>query len=572
MIQTNLLNEHCEKYIPKYQYITHLLSHELTLLAAAIAIETNSQLCYTNDKITIRSKFGCIVDNISNNLFNFIFALIYETKLTTLNSINVTHKILNHLSIKYHEEVCNTTLIIIPNIYTSKWSYFIQHITNNYNVSFVLFESIKKLDPCDIFKNNYDAIIISSNIYPQFYNMFVNETISFKRIIFYKLELLKQVSFLKSSFKWFITPINILNYEYCKLPKEFTKLFKLLLLDKDVDKITQCIFLQNDDEFLKKTLLTSNYNVNVIRCKTPLSVVTLDGLVNEVVTNCLNSEDTKEALHILGEKNIISEENIIKITLSNLSNKINSIKSHIDLIKQINHQDSDTNNKRIYNLNQLLINQEHIAATIRHRIKSQLICFVCFQPMVIKTILKCCSNSYCFECMSQWIHANKDKSEINCPLCKTPININSHYISQTSQHIKLNIQKPFLCDLNSKIENFNAFININIDKKTIVLCEYTNVIKTILYILDTLNLNAEILKGNINVLNNIINRFKHKNTHLLVIKPSIIINYLHLLNGIDNIVFFHTISHPLKDHILNNMYVNNMKIFNVWYFKHSNEI
>ena len=572
MIHTNLLNEHCQKYIPKYEYIRHLLSHELTLLTASIAIETNSQLCYTNDKITIRSKFGCIVDNISNNLLNFIFALIYETKLTTLNSIIVTHKILNNLSIKYHEEVCNTTLIIIPNTYTSEWKSFIQHITNNYNVSFVLFESIKTLDPCDIIKNNYDAIIISSNIYSQFHNMFINKTISFKRIIFYKLELLRHVSFLKSSFKWFITPLNILNYKDCKLPKEFTKLFKLILLDKDVHRITQCIFLQNDDAFLKTNLLTYNYNENVIRCKTPLSVVTLDGLINDVVTNCLNSEDTKEALHILGEKNIISEENIIKITLSNLSNKINSIKSHIDLIKHINHQDVDTNNKRIYNLKQLLLNHEHIADTIRHRIKSQQICFVCFQPMEIKSILKCCSNSYCFECMSQWIHANKDKSEINCPLCKSPITINSHYISQTNQHIKLNIEKPFMCDLNSKIENFHAFMNVNIHKQTIVLCEYTNVIKTILYILDTINLTGEILKGNLNVLKNILNRFKHKNTNLLVIKPSIIINYLHLLDGIDNVVFFHTISHPLKDHVLNNMCVNNMKTFNVWYFKHSNEI
>ena len=572
MIQTNLLNDQCEKYILKHQYISHLLSHELTLLAASIALETNSQLSYTNDKITIRSKFGCIVDNISNNLFNLIFALIYETKLTTLNSIIITNKILNHLSIKYHEEVCNTTLIIIPNTYTSEWKSFIQNITDNYNVSFVLFESIKSLDPCDIIKNNYDAIIISSHIYSQFYNMFINNTISFKRIIFYKLELLKQVSFLKSSFKWFITSLNILNYQYCKLPNEFTKLFKLLLLDKDVHKITQCVFLQNDDDFLKKNLLTSNYNENIIKCKTPLSVVTLDGLISDVVTNCLNSEDTKEALHILGEKNIISEENIIKITLSNLSNKINSIKSHIDLIKQITHQDVDTTNKRIYNLNQLLIHQEHSAATIRHRIKSQHMCFVCFQPMEIKTILKCCSNSYCFECMSHWIHVNKDKSEINCPLCKSPINIHSHYISQPNQHIKLNIEKPFLCDLNSKIENFHAFMNLNLDKQTIILCEYTNVIKTILSILDTLNLTGEILKGNLNVLNNIINRFKQKHTNLLIIKPSIIIKYLHLLDGIDNIVFFHTISHPLKDHIMNNMCVNNMKTFNVWYFKHSNEI
>ena len=123
-------------------------------------------------------------------------------------------------------------------------------------------------------------------------------------------------------------------------------------------KLLKKIILETDPKYILNDVDKITINIHEIKCNTLASIYTLNGLVDNVVMNCLNSEDSKKALSMLGENNILTEQNIIKYMSSNIHSKIKTIETQIDIINKLKDNSFDKSH-RIKCLNDKLEEQQH---------------------------------------------------------------------------------------------------------------------------------------------------------------------------------------------------------------------
>ena len=558
-----------------------LLDYEKTMLNECMKLENYSNIQVSNE-IHFKSKLGFIVDDMNTTCSNLLFSLIHESEYNEDQYIdyNTSQLVTNMISIVYKIKCSHLTIVVSPNCYMERWKKLTSQ--NTHPKKCIVLESKSEFDTMNIDSlADTIAIIMNNTIYDLFVNMY-NDSYTFNRVIYYRMERLQNSILLHTKFSWFHSPyiiheFNSENKSYFK--GSFKKLLQTLkhtLSHPILDHIILKYDYNYSNAFINSVKVTSN----LIRCNTSVSILTLDGLIDNVVMNCLNSEDIKKALTMLGEKNILSEQNIIKYMLSNINKKIDTVMCQINFIEKMKQDDSDKIS-RLENLNDKLQIHLQNAEVLRERIKSQCMCFICFEKMEIKTTLKCCSNSYCFPCMSKWLHSNKDASSIKCPICKKDINIDSHLITIDNDDDEPITYENLseISDKNTKIENLQIFLKTRFcqandtsqSKRTIViLCSYTNTINKIVSIVKDFNLEPVMLNGNIKTIDKLVELNSKNDYNIFICKPTTN-NYLFKINYITDVIIFHSIDINVKNNILDDIRIHNYNSINVWNFKHTNE-
>ena len=559
------------KFNCKYNYFPNLLEYELRTLYSCIAIE--SKEITLNDNVSMNTTIGFLADTIESRNSNLLIALINESfdsnAAGKITNVQNEKKVMNTISLNITKECLNITIIVTPNCYLTKWWTLIDNL-ESYSKSenkMLIIDTKTKLQQINLSNlSNTQCLIIPSSIYDSFYDTH-QDMYTFKRVIYYKLERLPKLKFLKSNFKWFISCYINSNSVNKFFKGDVNLLIKTIFKDLDNDVLKK-IILETDPKYILNDVDKITINIHEIKCNTLASIYTLNGLVDNVVMNCLNSEDSKKALSMLGENNILTEQNIIKYMSSNIHSKIKTIETQIDIINKLKDNSFDKSH-RIKCLNDKLEEQQNKLQMLQERIRSQQICFICYEKMEIKTVLKCCSNAYCFECMSKWLHSNTENT-IKCPMCKTMIDINSHLITNENNIMECrNLYE--ISSENTKLENLQIFLKFfDISKKLVIVCNYDNIIQTIFNIIQDINIIPVILKGTNISINNIIDKFlsTHNSIILSKVNPN---NYLFKIKYITDIIFFHSIDDDIQTNILNELRINNNCNIDVWCFKHDNE-
>ena len=548
------LNSNSIQWSMKNVYNIIFKQHQLALINKCIYLEQNTITINNSD---YNFSFGCLCDRIYTGKSYMIIGLISETIGHTINKPKhftmVNDKIFVDISKHIQQKnLLDTTLIIINSINILKWEHILVNITVNQNpLNYMLIHCKHQTQNITAsILSNANIIICTRNIINDEHFSNVIKNVVFKRVVYDNVSIKDSIT---SCFQWYI--INEMNNI------KNTNVSELVTLN---GPILQEIVLKSDVDYSNEITKRPS---EIIVCKTPIPVLTLHDLIEECVVNSLNSEDTKNALSILGSKNIMSENNVIKYVLNDIDLTIRLIHNQIQMISKMEYMYCQDKIDRVKALELKLQHYEKKQETIMNRIKNQSVCHICMEKIGIKTVLKCCSNCFCFECISKWLFFNKNKEIVHCPLCKKSIVIDDQLIiNEYSTDILQDDKTITISKDHSKLQNLTLLLTkfkVLNKIKTVIVCDYDNIIQEIVKILTNLEMSYNIFKGNYFKQKKILTSLNNNESQVLICKTK----YLSSIHTINSLILFHSIQKIYENEILQS---NDDKL-EVYKFVHSNE-
>ena len=222
---------------------------------------------------------------------------------------------------------------------------------------------------------------------------------------------------------------------------------------------------------------------------------------------------------------------------------------------------------------------ENKMAAITSRVQKVDKCCICLEDTVSqRTVIDCCSNTFCFQCISVWLAKNP-----SCPLCKAPQKSIKDLLviegSSSDDDTELsrpgsprpagnnNIQKT-----NNKINNLVNILKMDRLKKTLVFSQHDETFEAVVQALHESNITCAFLKGPCATVMHTIERFKNGHIDVLLINPEHCASGLNLECTTD-VIMFHKLDSEMEKQVIGRAYrFGRTQPLNVWYLLHANEM
>ena len=563
-----------------------LKPHQRTLLKNCIEFENNRiklkdypKICnkypQLQDNDYIKTHIGILGDKVGSGKSYVILSLIICNKNINYSQIETFGFNKIFLNISTQIESYKTNLLVIPHNLFFQWSDYIKNISDD-----IIYKLIKHKKHLDEFikdakrLNNYDLILITDFHYKQISNIINLNNIKINRVIFDEIDSLKipNNKNIPCKFYWFLTASygNLLypignEYYDDRIDKVIKKANGLTnkgyirdlfinITYKRYKRFAHILVLKNNDNYIDKSYNIPEPNQYIIECKDPIETKLLNGIVDKNIINCLNADNTKGAIALFNPKQKKTKENIINIVIEKYISDISNINVQIEATNQLIYDNNDVNrnlHEREIRVNKLVEkkkNYENKIADIKTRILNTKICCICYDETIEnKSLVKCCSNTFCFECINFWLAKNN-----SCPLCKETLNHKDLFLIQDNvieqENIVINDDMPnkeF-----DKLKNLEILLkNSNKDSKFLLFSSSDFSFERITEILNNLNIQYSDLKGNKHRIQNIINDYKEGFIKVLLVN---IYNYGSGLNleCSTDIIMFHKFDKLIESQVI----------------------
>jgi hypothetical protein len=320
--------------------------------------------------------------------------------------------------VSYSNETNNNNLIITQPYLINFWEDYA-----NENISVIT--NINKFNETEFNKNN--VTVISHSMLNQHIHKIY--TIPFKRIILHNCYKKYFHNKIRCDFKWYVfSDKYLLNHTIKDCPEE---ILKYILVE---DGYSQSVPSQ------------------IVYSKKPIESLTLEGLVDNVILDNVNNFNIKNIIKHLTDPSIKTEKDVIRHVLRRFNEQIKNIETSEHCLEQMMFASQEDKKNKFGNL----VNKKNVLLEKKNeltkRITENNLCFICYSDIEIKTILKCCSNNVCFECINKWISRND-----TCPLCKQS-KIQYFIVDNNEKNDSENIGLD-LAEHNSIFENFQILIS-----------------------------------------------------------------------------------------------------------------
>lgn len=345
------------------------------------------------------------------------------------------------------------------------------------------------------------------------------------------------------------------------------------------------LVVKNAEGFVLESMDLPPSESIIVLCRTPAPIRLLQGAVDSAIISCLNAGDTEGALDRVSSSNKSTEANIVSVILDKLTRQAASFQHRIAYASMapLDAYDSEAERRtEIESLQGRLDEVNARMASIRERIEASDTCCICYDSIDHKTIARCCSNAYCFRCINLWLARRS-----TCPLCKTELrgedllvvdpNLNSE-VKEVKDQIASTRSGPN--DAFDKYENLGAVIRARMEEcqaaKFLIFASFENTFNNVATTLDGLNTKYAFLKGNHDVVRNIVNRYKQPRAQggldALLVNTKNYGSGLNLENTTD-IIIFHKFDNEIEKQVIGR--ANRMgrcAPLRVWYLLHANEL
>mgnify|MGYP001400598600 FL=1 len=608
LINVNNLNSTHDKYnLDESRYKIKLHPHQLTLLQACINFENekiylkNRQHIVDNynvgDNDYIRTNMGVIGDKVGSGKSYVILALILENKCISNSQIESYG--LNNIFINITSplETYKTNLLVVPHNLFYQWKKYINNITDNPNFKHKLICRKKDLQEfiLDTKKlNDYDLILVTDTNFKVISNLILVNNIKINRLIFDEIDSLNipNNKKLNSNFYWFITAsytnllfprgygfydrkLNIYIRKASGLSNKgyVTDLFNNIFYNMK-QEFSHLLVLKNDDKYIDESFNIPIPNQYIIECKDPVTAKLLNGIVDKNVLNCLNANNNKGAIELFNSRQKITENNIINIVIEKFVEEINNLDIQIQAYGQMvfNTNEELNNIERKNRIDRLENKKKDLNIKIndiKDRINKNNICSICYETIDNKTLVKCCSNTFCFKCINLWLCQNA-----SCPLCKNNLKEDQLYLIQDKEESI----KNEIIDSNEMNKEFDKLQNLEIllrnkkkGSKYLIFSEYDISFERIISIINN-DYKYSYLKGNKYIIQKILKEYKEGDLDILLVN---IHNYgsgLNLENTTD-IIMFHKFDANIEEQVIGRAQrFGREDSLNIYYLLNQNEI
>jgi len=294
------------------------------------------------------------------------------------------------------------------------------------------------------------------------------------------------------------------------------------------------IYLVNNPEYIEKSMKLPEMHSYVVICKDSVNIQVLKGVVSQDVMQMLNAGDiagivTKLDVAVADENNII--ETITRKYQDDLKVKEYELKVAIENPKYNPKFESQS----VINKRTAIADLKRKIACIEERIKEVENCPICYDDFTNPCITPCCSNKFCFDCITMVLN-----SKSVCPMCKSELFVkNMILIGDKSKLAKPTvIVKPSIKPIAnsyeekvktlldgskdfSKYENMDKIFALNKDqtkKKYLIFTEFENTLNDkITKILDKYKLTYGRIRGSGISISNMVDEFQKGQLNCLLI-------------------------------------------------------
>lgn len=182
-------------------------------------------------------------------------------------------------------------------------------------------------------------------------------------------------------------------------------------------EVTRALVLRSTNLFVSSSTSMPTPHLHHVRCLTPGSLRMLHGIADQAVIQCLNAGDVHGAMqHIDPSNRTSSEDNLIILMLDRISRMARTVSARLALVPTLEYDTPAERDAESGRLTRKLEELQRTTDNIRQRIVSADICCICCDAIRHKAVTPCCSNAFCFACITHWT----TRKPI-CPLCKEPL-------------------------------------------------------------------------------------------------------------------------------------------------------
>jgi len=293
-----------------------------------------------------------------------------------------------------------SNLIVCSVSILKQWTSYLQKAPS---LSFC--EISTKKDITDFKLDKYDVILLSSNRYNEFIDH-VGNNIVWKRFIFDEassifITAMRTVNF---GFMWLVTATYQYLYNVRGNSQHFIKSFF-----KNIPYEYLSFFvIKNKDDFIRESFIMPGTQIITHECVNPKVLSILRNHIDNETHTMISAGNIKGAIARLGG-NIYSTTNLINIVKQRKEEKITTCKQSIEFWERRN------NKKEIDHWVERLHICENEMKDIEEKYKNMLKddCSICYDQINNHTMVSCCQNIFCGECIIKWFNTNQ-----NCPLCR----------------------------------------------------------------------------------------------------------------------------------------------------------
>lgn len=528
--------------------------------------ERENNIEFSNIKYNINMNYGILADKVGAGKTFEIIGLLCHTLIPKQHSRILSSG--HYTSIKFEDtDTCiKTNFIIVPHNLILQWkrvldytklNYFminkrshIDHLTSVYNI----FEGEEnpEIDPnsCIV---NYDVILISATMLDVFYNKFTD--VKWSRLIIDEVNSIKLPVYytIKANFIWYITatPSGI---------KWIRRNYIRDMISGINKNLFNKIVIKNDDVYVTNSMALPELNQIIINCDTPMGIRMISEFVSTDIINMLHAGNIKDAILKLN-CNIDTDDNIINVIKNKLEKDIHNRKLELEYMERLLPSDRRTHDESIKKIKDKINSFETRLKNITEKIKSleKDSCPICLDDIKTPALIPCCNNLFCLQCLAV-IHNKR------CPMCRNPFTMKDLHIIN-NEITKNKIEKKLL----SKKDNLINIIKKKVNGKFLVFSNYENTNDNIGKILTDENISYSKLAGNINVINNTIDKFKKGKIKVLLLNATNYGSGLNLQMASD-IIIYHEMSAELQTQIIGrSQRMGRTEQLNVYYLIHDNE-
>lgn len=588
-----------------------LKHHQLTLLHRCLEYESEtiklsgfSSLANLNltDQDCFRTHVGILADKVGSGKSYVVLALVAMGKAHHNEPIIRTYGC-SKMVVWQRDmtQYIKTNLLVIPHNLVTQWEEYIRRfsdtmkyyrVTKNRDID-VLTES----NTIDL--STYDIVLVTSTFYNRLAHTLNARSIKLQRVIFDEVDNMNIPGcvHVESDFYWFVTA----SYGNLLYPRGYSRwdpstrryvqnavglknagfvknLFTDLYASVSND-YTKILVVRNRDAFVDGSISLPSITNMMVRCRTPSTISVLDGLVDKHIIECLNAGDVTSAIQYINPQNRKSEENIVMMLIDRYMRQVKNIEVRIEYTR---HYEFETEADKEAEMQKLIQRRDEMEAkvnSIKARVKGSDMCSVCYDTITNKTVVPCCSNAYCFSCLSIWLSKSS-----TCPLCKSTLHIGNVLVVDAAQNDGASTSAAAAAEpevdhsaevheSNDKVKNLeNILRQMDANSKILLFSSYENSFSNISHVLSTLPLKVAALKGNVGQIKNVVDRYKTGDLNVLLVNAKSYGAGLNLENT-QHIIMFHKFDSEIEKQIIGRAHrYGRSEALKVWYLLYENEM
>ena len=335
-----------------------------------------------------------------------------------------------------YSDVIEMTVIVIPHTLSSQWTEYIRRFGGD--LAYMLINRRKHFDDPSVIKQ-MDVIIVTATFHNQLAGHLRNCRI--RRVVFDEADSMSmsRCQPIDACFHWFATA----SYRNMQCPTgDYTRMqigirstgfinnvFTDLTASLLGHVLSNALVIKNRDAFVDASMQLPEPVVHVVRCRQPLAISVLHGVVDRTVIQCLNAGDVSGAMQHINPVNRGTENNIVGLLIGKLSRMEHNLAHRIATLPDLFYDSEALRANEEARLTTQLGEVQARITNIRERIAQTDTCCICYEELLksastssvettpmLKTVVPCCSNSYCFMCINRWL-----ESHTTCPMCKSSL-------------------------------------------------------------------------------------------------------------------------------------------------------